>query len=382
MIENRPRLIVHIIRRLSVGGLENGLVNLINHMDPARYRHAILCLLDYNDFASRIKRNDVDLIALYKQEGRDLNIHARVWKVLRKLKPAIVHTRNLSGLEYLVPSTLAGVPARIHSEHGRDIYDLDGLNKKYNLLRKIINPFAQQYIVVSTELAKWLIRSVGIRPDRVTQIYNGVDLRRFHPGDGSRPLLGPQGFVPPDALVVGTVGRIEAVKDQITLVKAFLHLLEQEPEARKNLRLVIIGDGPLRMEAEKLLKDANADRLAWLPGERNDIPEIMRGLDLFVLPSLREGISNTILEAMASGLPVVATRVGGNPELVEEEKTGMLVPASDPVAMAEAIWKYANNLEMLIRLGQAGRKKAEIQFSIEKMVLNYLRVYDTVLDRK
>jgi glycosyltransferase involved in cell wall biosynthesis len=97
---------------------------------------------------------------------------------------------------------------------------------------------------------------------------------------------------------------------------------------------------------------------------------------------LREGISNTILEAMASGLPVVATRVGGNPELVEEEKTGMLVPASDPVAMAEAIWKYANNLEMLIRLGQAGRKKAEIQFSIEKMVLNYLRVYDTVLDRK
>ena len=379
MIKNGPPLIVHIIRRLSIGGLENGLVNLINHMDPARYRHAILCLMDYNYFASRIKRDDVELIALNKREGQDLGIHMRLWRVLRNLKPAIVHTRNLPGLEYLLPSALAGVPARIHGEHGRDMVDLDGLKKKYVLLRKLVNPFAHQYIAVSAELANWMIQTVGIHADRLTQIYNGVDLQRFYPRDGSRPSLGPPGFISSENLVVGTVGRMETVKNQLTLVEAFVNLLEREPKARERLRLVIVGDGPLRTEAEKLLRDANADRLAWLPGERNDVPEVMRGLDLFVLPSLREGISNTILEAMASGLPVVATRVGGNSELVEEGKTGMLVPASDPVAMAEAIWKYATISEMSTRHGQAGRKKAETQFSLEKMVLNYLRVYDAVL---
>ena len=354
-----PPLIVHIIRRLSVGGLENGLVNLINHMDPAHYRHAILCLTDYSDFCNRLKRKDVDVIALHKREGQDLSIHTRLLKVLRKLQPAIVHTRNLPGLEYLIPSALAGVPARIHGEHGRDMYDLDGLNKKYIFLRKVVKPFAHQYTAVSTDLARWLVQTVGIRPERVTQIYNGVDPQRFHPRNGSRPSFERQDFVSPEVLVVGTVGRMEAVKDQMTLVQAFLNLVEQEPKARRRLRLVIIGDGPLRAEAEKQLKEANAEDLAWLPGERDDIPERLRGLDLFVLPSLREGISNTILEAMASGLPVVATRVGGNSELVEEGKTGLLVPPSNSVAMAEAIWKYANDSEMLIRHGQAGRKRAD-----------------------
>jgi sugar transferase (PEP-CTERM/EpsH1 system associated) len=236
--------------------------------------------------------------------------------------------------------------------------------------------------VVSNDLKNWMIQTVGVQSDLVTRIYNGVDLQRFYARDGSRPSLGPPGFVSAENLVIGTVGRMETVKNQLTLVQAFLQLLDQEPKARKLLRLVIIGDGPLRMEAEKLLRDANADHLAWLPGERNNIPEVMRGLDLFVLPSLREGISNTILEAMASGLPVVATRVGGNPELVEEGKTGMLVPASDPVAMAGAIRFYALHPELLILHGQAGRKKAEIQFSLEKMVQSYLEVYDSVLNRR
>jgi sugar transferase (PEP-CTERM/EpsH1 system associated) len=382
MIENGRPLIVHIIRRLSVGGLENGLVNLINHMDPTRYRHAIVCLKDYDDFYSRIKRKDVDIIALQKREGQNLSIHARLWKVIRKLQPSIVHTRNLPGLEYLVPSTLAGVPGRIHGEHGRDMYDLDGLNKKYLLLRKLVNPFTHQYIAVSGDLANWLIRSVGIRSDRVTQIYNGVDLKRFHPREGSRPSLGPPDFASAENLVIGTVGRMETVKNQLTLVQAFVHLLNQEPNARESLRLVIIGDGPLRMEAEKLLRDANADRLAWLPGEREDVPAIMRSLDLFALPSLREGISNTILEAMASGLPVVATRVGGNPELVEERKTGLLIPPANSIALAGAIRSYLLHPELLSIHGQAGRKRAEDCFSLEKMVSGYTAVYDKLLERR
>jgi sugar transferase (PEP-CTERM/EpsH1 system associated) len=375
----QPPLVVHIIHRLAVGGLENGLVNLINGMPPAQYRHAIVCLTDYTDFRERIRDKRVPIIALHKKEGHDLGVYVRLWRVLRHLRPALVHTRNLSGLEHLVLAALARIPGRIHGEHGRDIYDLDGTNIKYNLLRRAIKPFVQHYIAVSVDLAEWLVHTVGADRRRVTQIYNGVDMQRFTPRVGPRPPLGPEGFASQATLVVGTVGRMHAVKDQLTLVRAFLHMLSTVPQARAWLRLVIIGDGPLREEARQLLHTASAESLAWLPGERQDGPDIMRALDVFVLPSLREGISNTILEAMASGLPVVATRVGGNPELVQEGHTGQLVPPADPVAMATAIWVYSRDRDLAVCHGRAGRQRVESHFSMAAMVNSYLAVYEAIL---
>jgi sugar transferase (PEP-CTERM/EpsH1 system associated) len=373
-------MVAHIIHRLAVGGLENGLVNLINRMPSERYRHAIICLTDSTDFRSRIQRKEVPIISLHKREGQDFGVYIRLWRILRRLCPDIVHTRNLSGLEYLIPAALAGVAGRVHGEHGRDVYDPDGVNLKYNLLRKIIRPVVKHYIAVSIDLARWLNDTVGVRADKVTQIYNGVDTQRFHPRTGQRFSLGPEGFAPRETFVVGTVGRMEAIKDPLILVQAFLHLLDLKPTGRKYLRLVMIGDGTLREEAKHLLKAADAEHLAWLPGERSDIPQIMQGLDLFVLPSLREGISNTILEAMASGLPIIATRVGGNPELVEDGKTGMLVPPADAVELAMAIHTYAANRDLLSQHGQAARKRVETRFSMESMVDGYLTVYDTVLN--
>jgi sugar transferase (PEP-CTERM/EpsH1 system associated) len=282
-------------------------------------------------------------------------------------------------LEYLVLAAMARIPGRVHGEHGRDIYDLDGTSVKYNLLRRAIKPFVRHYIAVSVELAEWLIHMVGVDSRRVTQIYNGVDIQRFTPRVGPRPPLGPEGFASQDTLIMGTVGRMHAVKDQLTLVRAFLHILATVPQARAWLRLVLIGDGPLHQEASQLLRTAGAESLAWLPGERQDSPDLMRALDVFVLPSLREGISNTILEAMASGLPVVATRVGGNPELVEERRTGQLVLPADPVAMAEAICIYGRDRGLAVSHGRAGRQRVENQFSMAAMVNSYLAVYDAVL---
>jgi sugar transferase (PEP-CTERM/EpsH1 system associated) len=380
--QSEPPLVVHIIHRLAMGGLENGLVNLINHMPIDRFRHAIVCLTDFTQYREHIQRKDVPVIPLHKYEGKDLGVHLRLRKVLRNLCPDIIHTRNLPSLEYMITALFCGVKVRIHGEHGRDMYDLDGTNGKYKLMRKAIKPFVHHYTTVSTELAEWLVETVGVHPSRVSRIYNGVDLERFHPSMGPRPSLVAKGFVPPDGMCVGTVGRMEEVKDQLTLVRAFLHLLDMESSARRRLRLVIIGEGALRKEAIRLLKAADAEHLVWLPGERDDISEILRRLDLFVLPSLREGISNTILEAMASGLPVVATRVGGNPELVVEGETGMLVPPSDPAAMANAIRTYFNHPELLKAHGQAGRKRVEQEFSMEKMMNGYMEVYDKVLSQK
>ena len=383
LIEGRgnPPLVMHIIYTLAIGGMENGLVNLINHMPPRRYRHAIVCLTDFTDFKNRIQRDDIPVIALNKREGKDFRVYPRLMKLLFQLKPDVVHTRNFSALEFLVLAAMAGVPGRIHGEHGRDLSELNGLNRKYNYFRKVTRPLVNHYVTVNGDLASWLVQEIGVNTDRVSPIYNGVDTGRFHPATASRSPLGPEGFAPENAIVVGTVGRMEAIKDQATLVNAFLALTETDAVARARLRLVIVGDGRLRREITGRLRDSHASHLAWIPGNLDDIPDVMRGLDLFVLPSRREGTSNTILEAMASGLPVVATRVGGNPELVIEGETGLLVPSGDPDNLAEAMRQYLVNPELLSRHGNAGRQRAVNRFSLHAMVNGYLSVYEKVLGK-
>jgi glycosyltransferase involved in cell wall biosynthesis len=174
---------------------------------------------------------------------------------------------------------------------------------------------------------------------------------------------------------------MQTVKDQTNLAHAFVLAVDAEPSLRERLRLVMIGDGPLRRESLAILEAAGLAELAWLPGERKDIPDVMRGLDCFVLPSLGEGISNTILEAMASGLPVIATAVGGNPELVQEGLTGHLVPAADPGALARAIIDLAQSPEKARAMGYAGRKRIEAQFSMTAMIDSYQQIYDRLLGR-
>lgn len=377
-----PPLVVHVFYRFDVGGLENGVVNLINRMPAGAYRHAIIALTEVTDFRRRLQRDDVQCIALNKPPGHLYRLFPRLVRIFRELKPAIVHSRNLAALEVTVPARLAGVPVRIHGEHGRDVGDLDGSNKTYQWVRKFYNPFVSHWIALSQDLESYLTGRVGIAQRKVTQIYNGVDAARFYPADHAVPsglTLAGCPFRQPAHWLVGTVGRMQTVKDQTLLARAFIRALELAPELRSRLRLVMIGDGPLRAEAQALLDAAGVADRAWLPGERHDVPEVLRNLDCFVLPSLAEGISNTILEAMASGLPVIATQVGGNPELVADGQTGVLVPPSDPDAMARAIIASATDPDQARMKGQAGRAEVERRFSMEAMVGAYQGLYDRLL---
>lgn len=371
-------LIVHVIHHLGTGGMENGLVNLINRMPQDRYRHAIVCLQGYTDFRQRIRRDDVEIYDIGKHEGHDFGAYRRLYKILKELNPDILHTRNLSALESQVIGALAGIKCRVHGEHGRDIYDLHGRNLKYNLLRKAIQPLVGRYIAVSRDLAGWLRDTVDVPGCKITQIYNGVDNQKFAPRSGDRAPLGPPGFASGADIVIGSVGRLAQVKDFPTLIHAFHRLRELWPEGRARLRLVIVGEGPVRPECERFIAELGLADQVWLAGDRNDVAELMRGMDLFVLPSLGEGISNTILEAMASGLPVVATHVGGNPELVDDGKTGKLVPPGDPAALAQALLEYARDSRQLQEHGRAAREKIDTHFSMAAMVAGYLGVYDAV----
>jgi len=180
---------------------------------------------------------------------------------------------------------------------------------------------------------------------------------------------------------VGTVGRMQTVKHQTLLARAFVLALQQQPALRERLRLVMASEGPLRAQVQALLADAGVADLAWLPGERSDVPAVMRGLHGFVLPSLAEGVSNTVLEAMACGLPVVATRVGGNAELVDDGRTGMVVPSDDVAAMADALCHLAQQPQEAARMGSAGRQAVEQRFSLKAMVGAYQALYDRQLQR-
>ncbi|MCP5373308.1 MAG: TIGR03088 family PEP-CTERM/XrtA system glycosyltransferase [Hyphomicrobiales bacterium] len=364
-----PPLVAHVIDRLDLGGMENGLVNIINNTPPGRYRHAVVCLRDFTDFRRRIVRDDVQVHALGKRAGKDPAAYVKVWRLLRRLRPDIVHTRNLPTVEMVVPAAAAGVRCRIHGEHGRDVLEPYGGNRKYNRLRRAVSPLVSHYIAVSKDIESWLHGTIGIPAAKVTQIYNGVDAVRFHP-----PAAAPAG-----PLVIGAAGRMEEIKDHLTLVRAFLLLAARVPDPRDRLRLVIVGDGSRRAAALDLLAAEGAADLAWLPGARDDVPDQLRAMGVFVQPSINEGISNTILEAMATGLPVVATAVGGNVELVRDGATGALVPASDPAAMAAALGAYLDDPDRIARHGAAGRAAVERSYSLTAMVENYLAVYDRAL---
>ncbi len=371
----RIPLIAHVIYRLDVGGLENGLVNLINRIPEDRFRHAVISLTRDSDFRRRITRPDVPVYCLDKPPGNSVRTQFKLWRLLRALRPDIVHTRNLAALECSVTAALACDAARVHGEHGRDVDDLDGTNVGRQRIRRLFRPFVHRYSSVSRDLAVYLEDKVRVAPERITRICNGVDTAVFHPAAGK--VHAPA--ADEATMVFGTVGRMQAVKAPLDLVSAFLLLRDMLPQRRASLRLAMAGDGPLREEALRRLEAAGALEAAWLPGTRDDVPEVMRGYDVFVLPSLAEGISNTVLEAMASGLPVIATRVGGNPELVEDGRTGMLVPPDSPRALAEAMYRYAIDPDLAQRHGATARSVAEERYGLDVMVRNYTNFYESAL---
>lgn len=379
---NGPPLIVHVIHRLAIGGLENGVVNLLNRIPAEHSRHAVVCLQDATDFRLRL-REDVAVHELHRRPGQDPGMFLRLYGLLKTLRPAIVHTRNLSAVECQIPAWAAGVPARIHGEHGWDVFDPDGSNRKYQYLRRAVKPFIHRYIPLSVESETYLVEKIRVPRARITRICNGVDTSVFRPGATGRSILPDCPFGDTAGLtLVGTAGRMHGVKDQLNLVRAFVAALESWPELSRRARLVLIGDGPLRSEAESLLEAAGVAHLAWLTGERSDVPELLRGLDIFVLPSRAEGISNTILEAMATGLPVIATAVGGNPELVVDGVTGRLVPKENATALAAAILDYFFEPGRIAAHGRAGLARIQEAFSLDGMVRRYVTVYDEFLPKR
>src|SRR5262245_49003817 len=232
-----PPLIIHVVFRFGIGGLEHGIVNLINRMPRDRWRHAVIALTEVSpEFVQRIDRPDVRCISLGKKEGHLVRDYPRLYRLFKELAPAIVHTRNLAALEAVVPAWAAGVPVRIHGEHGWDMQDPAGKRRRYRHLRRLYRPFVNRYVALSHHLDHYLREQVGIRGEKVSQIYNGVEAERFRPSRSGRQPIPGCPFVDSGLWLIGTVGRMEAIKDPLNLAQAFVRAQAFDPAAAQRMR--------------------------------------------------------------------------------------------------------------------------------------------------
>lgn len=378
MKDRRP-LIAHVLYRLTTGGMERVLVTVINRTG-SRYRHAVICLDGYTSYRERIVGPDVACHALHKKPGKDWACYFRLWKALRQLRPDLVHTYNVGALDAAPVAKMAGVRRVVHAERGRSAQDPHGENRKYRVLRRWLSPFIDRYLAVSRDLRDWLTEAVGIDPSKVVYIPNGIDAASFVVASGrkdARPLLGS--FAPPGTILIGTVGRLDPVKDQTGLLLAFKLLCEALPDASGRLRLAIVGEGAQRAPLEAQIAEFALGAQVHLFGNRDDVAAILAEFDIFVLSSIAEGMPGVLLEAMAAGLPVVATDVGGVSEVVSNGVTGLLVPAGSPVELSRAVSKYVSDEALRLEHGGAGRRAVEAGFSLDHMVSAYTALYDELL---
>jgi sugar transferase (PEP-CTERM/EpsH1 system associated) len=351
-------LIAQVLYRLDYGGLENGVVNLVNRIPAERYRQAVVCLAGFGrEFRGRIRRDD--------------GAYLRMWRTLRRLRPAIVHTRNLGTVDMQWVALTAGVPRRVHGEHGWEASDPSGTNPRSLRIRRACRPAVHRYVPMSRDLAEWLKSAIHVPASRIRQAYSGVDTGCFRPATTPERISRAAGIVR-----LGMVGRLDPVKNHAALLRSLRAILDRRTDLGPVLRLTIVGDGPQRMPLETLTRELGLESVVEFTGTRDDTAELMRTFDVFVLPSMNEGISNTILEAMASGLPVIAARVGGNPELVLPEQTGLLYDPSDGDGLTGGLLRYLQEPALRESHGRAGRERALASFSLDSMIQRYLEIYD------
>lgn len=354
--------IVHVLYSFDTGGLEKGVATIVRNAS-SQFEHIILCLAT-SGRSERLLPPNTQIIELHKPPGNSPVFLLRLSRVLKGLRPDIVHTRNWGGMDGIIASRLAGIRSVIHGEHGWGMEDPEGLHPKRIFIRRFLSNWVGEYTCVSKQIKKWLCDDIRVKRN-VTQIYNGVDADRYN-AEKDRGHIRSELGLAPDAPVIGVVGRLDPIKDHPTLLKAF----EEVRAIRQEVRLLVVGDGPERKRLENLAGEG-----VFFLGNRSDVPDILKDLDIFVLPSLNEGISNTILEAMAAGLPVVVTRVGGNHELVEDTFNGFLFKPGDSKSLASVLLQYLEHPNLRRQHGYAGRQRVQENFTVQAMVSSYEMVY-------
>jgi glycosyltransferase involved in cell wall biosynthesis len=360
-VKGPPSLVrvAHVTLGLDMGGLEKLLVEFARHADPSRFRLCFISLTTRGRLAKDIEAFGWPVTALEEPEGLRPGLVLRLARLFRRWRVEVIHTHDDKPLLYAsLAGRLARVPRHIHTKHGQSYT----ITRRQIALVNLAARLTDRFVCVSRDSARLTVHQ-GVSPRRVSAIWNGIDLGRFA-FSGATP-GGP----------VVTVARLNPEKDIENLFRAAALAVREEP----GLRLEIAGDGPCLPALKRTAAELDLEDKVRFLGEVREVPALLARASVFVLPSLSEGVSLTLLEAMARGLPVVATRVGGNPEVVVDGETGLLVPARDPAALAAGVLRLFRDPGEGRRMGAAGRMRVETHFDVRRMAARYEALY---LERK
>ena len=362
---------MHVLDRLDLGGTEKAVMKLVRGLETGTFEHYICALrgaaASPGEWASGVT------VLHAGREGAAFQFNVpRLVRVMRTIRPAIVHSRNWGGIEAIVAARLARVPIVIHSEHGYELEMAAGLPLRQRLLRHVVYRAASAVAVVTSDLRHYHAAQAWWKPDAIKILYNGVDGEEFRPQPQVREAVRRRHGIPADAVVLGSVGRMTPLKDFSTLLKAAEILAQEAP----NLHVLLVGSGPALSGLQSYV--ANSYRLAGrvvFAGKVDGVADLLNAMDIFVLPTLMEGMSNTLLEALAVGLPAVATRVGGNPEIIAEGSCGYLFAPQDVSELVSQLRTLLRDPRLRADFGRAARDRVLQHFSLEQMLQRYRDLY-------
>jgi glycosyltransferase involved in cell wall biosynthesis len=355
----KPLRVVHTVLQLDTGGMERLLVEFARHADRSRFNLHFVSLSARGPVADEIESTGWPVTALDNPPGLRPGMVLQLAKLFRRLGADVVHAHNTKPLIYSGPAAkIARVPAVVYTRHGQRI----NARRGETFLYRIAVRMADRAVAVSDDGARLAVRD-GVGRERVQRIWNGIDSSRFG-FSGSKP-GGPAVMV----------GRLSPEKDVQNLLRAVALIVRERP----GFRLDVAGNGPCMPELRALANELALQQHVRFLGEVRDIPSLLGNASMCVLPSLSEGISLTLLEAMSTGLPVVATRVGGNVEVVADGVTGVLVPARKPDQLARGILELYDHPDRALEIGRAGRQRVEACFEVRQMVSAYEALYRAVL---
>jgi glycosyltransferase involved in cell wall biosynthesis len=368
--QRHPIGVLQVVLNLDPGGTERLVIEICSRLRQ-RYRIAVCCLEDAGAWAPELLDRGVQVVSLGRASGFQPTLAQKLARVARRHRARIMHCHHYSSFVYGALASLMVPSARVlYTEHGR--LDNQRASFKRRMASAVLGLLPWGTYAVSEDLRSHMTHE-GFHESRVQVIPNGIPVEPA-PDTGEAARMRAECGIPPDARVIGTVGRLNPVKALHILLTAFVRVLAVDPRAR----LLIIGDGPERARLEQLAEKLRCRGQVHFLGYRSNPRRLIAAMDVYVNSSKFEGISLTILEAMMAGKPVVATRVGGTPEVVQDRTTGILVAPQDPEGMADAISSLLAAPERARTFGQAGRLEVERRFSIEAMVENYAREYERV----
>jgi len=357
--------VLHLTEIYDTGGAENMLISLVENLDKSRYR-SIVCLLRDGWLNTQLQKRGIETMVIPQPHSVDFPWLQRVYRVLRDRCIDVMHAHEFAMNIYgSVLSLVTRIPI-ITTVHGKNYY-----GDKWR--RRLAYRFAARrstMVAVSEDLKGFLMQRIGIHPNRIRVVYNGIDLQTYKVNDSNNAIRDELG-ISPDQPIIGTVGNLFAVKGQSYLLRACKSIANHFP----NFVLLVAGAGEELVMLEQQANILGISGNVKFLGFREDVPSLLQAMDVFVLPSLSEGLPLSILEAMAMQKPVVASNVGGIPEVVQDGMTGCLVPPSDPEALADKILQLLHHPQAAVTLGKQGRKRVEVTFGLNQMVYEYQSLY-------